>query len=243
MPEVDAHCREIDRCNQRGGRMLSIVDLLEAGTLDRPTAAYLAAAVWSGASFMVGARPGGAGKTTVMGALLNLVPAGVELAPVDGADAIRRLHRNTTPRCCAICHEVGAGDYYAYLWGDELAGFFALSAAGHMLATNLHADDYAEARTQVCGTNPVPAEAFRRMHLLLFLNVTLAPEGCARTVSTVWESDGHSDHRLIHERGGPARGRLVSRTQHRAARDRIGRLVDSGRRTIRDVREWWINNG
>jgi hypothetical protein len=59
--------------------MLSIVDLIEAGTMSREVAAYSLAAIGAGASFMVGALPGGAGKTTVMGALLNFVPLGVPL--------------------------------------------------------------------------------------------------------------------------------------------------------------------
>ena len=61
-----AHIRALDDCNQRGGRMLSLVDLIAAGTVDLPLAAYLAAAMRSGASLLLGARPGGAGKTTVM---------------------------------------------------------------------------------------------------------------------------------------------------------------------------------
>jgi Flp pilus assembly CpaF family ATPase len=62
--ETLRHCVEIDRCNQRGGRMLSIVDLIDAGTMSPELAAYSLAAIGGGASFMVGALPGGAGKTT-----------------------------------------------------------------------------------------------------------------------------------------------------------------------------------
>jgi hypothetical protein len=58
---IQAHCRQIARCNQRGGRMLSIVDLIEAGTITPELAAYSLAAIGSGASFLVGAMPGGAG--------------------------------------------------------------------------------------------------------------------------------------------------------------------------------------
>ena len=81
---IELHCQEIERCNQRGGRMLSAVDLLSANTVTPDLAACLLAAIRGGASFMVGAQPGGAGKTTVMGALLNFVPANVELRPADG---------------------------------------------------------------------------------------------------------------------------------------------------------------
>jgi len=94
--DILRHCRQIDRCNQRGGRMLSVVDLIEAGTLTAELGAYCLAAVEQGASFMVGALPGGAGKTTVMGALLNFVPAGVELVPANGQDVIIQTDRPGT---------------------------------------------------------------------------------------------------------------------------------------------------
>ena len=71
---ITRHCEELDRCNQRGQRMLSIFDLLAAKTLDLDLAAYLMARISLGASFMVGSVPGGAGKTTVMCALLNFIP-------------------------------------------------------------------------------------------------------------------------------------------------------------------------
>ena len=47
---VQEHCCEIERCNQRGGRMLSVVDLIDAGTMDLEMAAYLLDAVSSGSS-------------------------------------------------------------------------------------------------------------------------------------------------------------------------------------------------
>ena len=38
---IQEHCGELNRCNQRGGRMLSVFDLLEANTLDLDLAAWL----------------------------------------------------------------------------------------------------------------------------------------------------------------------------------------------------------
>jgi hypothetical protein len=169
--DIQAHCTEINRCNQRGGRMLSVVDLVEAGTITRDIAAYSLAAIGNGASFMVGAQPGGAGKTTVMGALLNFVPTTVQLIPAHGMDIINQGLRAPEPRCCFICHEIGDGHYYAYLWGDVLRRYFDLPAEGHMLATNLHADTYEQAREQVCGDNGVPTADFQRMNLVYFLSV------------------------------------------------------------------------
>ncbi len=80
MASFRQHCAEIERCNQRGGRMLSIAGLIEAGTVTRDLAAYSLAAIGTGASFMVGALPGGAGMTTV-----NRRPAG-EVARLAGIE-------------------------------------------------------------------------------------------------------------------------------------------------------------
>lgn len=235
---IERHCREIERCNQRGGRMLSIVDLVEAGTIPEDLAAYLLAAIWRGASFLVGASPGGAGKTTVMGALLNLVPPDVELAAADGLPTIEAGIRSPSPRRCYICHEIGDGPYYAYLWGAELRRYFALADAGHLLATNLHADTYEETHAQICERNGVPARSFRRVNLLLYLAVSRTGAGWTRRVVDVWESDSRSAHAQVFEArsGLVQRSNLVDPAAQDEARERLERLRAGGARTIREVR-------
>ena len=52
--EITSHIHEIERCKQRSGRFLSIIDLLDAGTLDLDLAAYLGAAILKGNSFLAG---------------------------------------------------------------------------------------------------------------------------------------------------------------------------------------------
>jgi len=237
MDPVAGHCREIDRCNQRGARMLSIVDLLEAGTVTGELAAYSLAAISGGASFMVGAVPGGAGKTTVMGALLNFVPADVELAPADGLAAVYEGLEESGIRRCYICHEIGAGPYYAYLWDEPLRRYFDLPAAGHMLATNLHADTLGQAQDQVCSTNGVEPVAFRRMNLAYFLAVEGRGWKAARRIVTVWESNGSSDHEMVYEDGRFIRpSKLVTDTALESAAETIGRILSTGMRTIAQVR-------
>jgi hypothetical protein len=237
---VAAHCIEIDRCNQRGGRMLSVVDLIDAGTMSTELAAYCLAAIGRGASFMVGALPGGAGKTTVMGALLNFVPPDVVLRPADGIDVIRRGLADAEPRCCYICHEIGRGPYYAYLWDDELRTYFELPERGHMLATNLHADTYEQARQQICDDNAVSPEALRRMNLMLFLEVRHSGFRTRREIATVWESNGRDEHRLVFTAHGttpvPNASRLVTAQDLAEARQLIERTMASGVRTIEQVR-------
>ncbi|MBA4388103.1 MAG: hypothetical protein C0404_08990 [Verrucomicrobia bacterium] len=237
--DIAQHCLEIDRCNQRGGRMLSIGDLLDAGTVTIDVAAYALAAIWKGASFMTGALPGGAGKTTVMGALLNFVPPDVELAAADGVAAIAGGMKIIDRRRCYICHEISDGGYYAYLWGAELRAFFQLKRAGHILATNLHADTFEQARAQVCVENGVTPEDFRGMNLIFFISVVRGRGSTTRTVREIWESDGSMPHRQVFSPDNPVPqklSRLVTVAEQEAAAKRIGELAAGGARTIEQVR-------
>jgi hypothetical protein len=198
---ITRHCQELNRCNQRGGRMLSVFDLLAAKTLDLDLAAYLMARISRGASFMVGSVPGGAGKTTVMCALLNFVPVDVPLIAAIPQEVYKASKTATSPRACYICHEIGSGSYFAYLWSDALRAYCKLSENGHMLATNLHADDLEEARDQVCGDNDVRQEHFNRFELLIFLRIEGTYTKTHRRIEKVYSSDGLSDHVLVFDAG------------------------------------------
>jgi hypothetical protein len=238
MTPLDQHCREINRCNQRGGRMLSVADLLAAGTLPKDLAVYLLAAIGRGASYMVGALPGGAGKTTVMGALLNFIPPDVELHPADSLPTMEWALKFSQRRTCFICHEVSSGLYYSYLWGEPLQTYFELARRGHMLATNLHANTIEEARRQICEENHVSLMLFRKMNLVLFMEVA-GGWGGKREVSQVWESDGSTEHRAVFQAGKLSlkSSRLVSSAAFDAARQILEHLMASGARDIQDVRK------
>jgi hypothetical protein len=194
---IKRHCEELNRCNQRGGRMLSIFDLLAAKTLDLDLAAYLMARISGGASFMVGSVPGGAGKTTVMCALLNFVPNDIPLIAATPQVVYKASKSKTLPLACFVCHEIGSGSYFAYLWSDALRAYCGLSERGHMLVTNLHADDLEEARDQVCGDNGVRRELFNKFELLVFLRIEGTYLKSHRRIEKVYSSDGSSDHVLI----------------------------------------------
>ncbi len=243
---VKHHCREIDRCNQRGGRMLSIVDLLDAETVTPELAGYLLAAIGQGSSFMVGAMPGGGGKTTVMGALLNFVPPDVELVPADGEDLVRQGLTDRSRRRCYICHEIGAGYYYAYLWGSVLADLMRLPSCGHLVATNLHADTIDQARDQLCLDNPVPDDSFDRFGLMLFLDVRRGVRSVQRRVTAVYEPDAAGPPHLVYEMNAGGRiesaesSQLVDADALRMATDRIESLQANGARTIEQVRRFLL---
>jgi hypothetical protein len=246
--DVRTHCNEIDRCNQRGGRMLSVVDLLDARTISPELAGYLLAAIGKYQSFMVGALPGGAGKTAVMGALLNFVPTDVELVPADGRRTVQQGLKDRSARRCYICHEIGSGPYYAYLWGPSLADLLELPSRGHMVATNLHADTIDQAREQICNDNDVPEQSFDRFGLMIFLRLQPGRGGIRRRVARVYEPTDSGPPRLIYcigsndqiESVGPSM--LVNAEELAAATKRIKALCAGGLRTIAQVRSFLISS-
>lgn len=194
--EIALHCNEINRCNQRGGRMLSVFDLLDRGTLDIELARFALYWISQGSSFLVGANPGGAGKTTVMGALLNFVPPDVPLIPATEQAVIQGIKEGAHTKKCYICHEIGAGHWFAYLWGSALRNYFSLLDFGHILATNLHADDIHEAYDQICTENGVPERYFHRINLMFYLRIL---PGYKRRIEKVYFSRGDTPHRLVYD--------------------------------------------
>lgn len=76
--------REIERLSQRG-KTLSIVDLLDANTLSVEMAAHLFYIVAHGASFLTAARPGNAGKTTLMQCLLTFLPPNTRIVTISNS--------------------------------------------------------------------------------------------------------------------------------------------------------------
>ena len=242
---IRAHVRAINDCNQRGDRMLSLVDLIGAGTTDLPLAAYLAAAARSGASFLVGARPGGAGKTAVMCALLNFLPDHTAIRPVDGRTTLADAGHDTHPGdTCYLAHEIGRGRYYSYVWGDQARAFFRLAASGHIIATNLHADTMEQTRQQLCQENGVAGEHLDAVALKIFLRMKRT-EGweMRRWVSAVYESDGTQDRLIwtgdasgLFKRQGLARSAIVSPQQEAEYAEFLTIRLNQDTRSIDDVR-------
>jgi hypothetical protein len=240
---LHAHVRAINDCNQRGGRMLSLVDLIAAGTVDVPLAAYLAALMRQGASLLVGARPGGAGKTAVMCALLNFLPDATAIIPTDGPTVFQTALRDTRyGETCYLAHEIGSGYYYAYIWGQQLRDFLTLAANGHSVASNLHADTLEETQDQLCRQNGADPVHLNAITLKLYLRVTRGTSwDVQRHIVRVYENDGEGDRLLwkLSADGWFVRqvdSVIVNAEQERQYRDILADFLAKDIRNIEDVR-------
>ncbi|MEA3403933.1 MAG: hypothetical protein U9R79_22075 [Armatimonadota bacterium] len=182
MDTLRNNLREINSLNQRGGRMLSIVDLIDDGTIDAPTAGYLLSCVSGGASFLTAAGPGGVGKTTLMACLLSFLPPGERIRTVTDPFRLPDPKQPT----CYLCHEIGSGHWYGYLWGDGAAEFLALQRQGR-IAGSLHAESVEELRQQLLG----PSVGARERDLAgVELLLLMVREGRKRRVSAIYETAG-----------------------------------------------------
>ena len=190
---LEAHNRSaIEGLNQRGGRMLSLIDLIKARTVSLELASEMVFVVSHRGSFLTAAGPGGVGKTTLMGALLAFLPPDTEIVTVETTATLKPIGRPETshPQCLMV-HEIGSGFYYGYLWGQAVAEYFALQQATRPLASNLHAVTYGQARALLTGpTLNVAAAHFAQVDLLAFMS-----KNCGeRRVATVWQADGRGAH-------------------------------------------------
>jgi hypothetical protein len=200
--DIERHNRQqIERLNQRGGRALSIVDLIRAGTISMEMAACAMRAMHQGASLLTAAGPGGAGKTTLMAAILDFLPLGVPLVTVDNPRAIRDALRRPQPEpACYLAHEIGSGDWYGYIWGRDVADFFSLSGGPRRIASCLHADTLEELTGILCSAPlRVASEALGRVGLILFMHVARVASGYRRRVASFWEADGRGGHRQLYQ--------------------------------------------
>lgn len=178
MDDIDAieaaNFIEIERLNQRGGRTLSFVDLMEAGTVSAELAGELAACVEAGASILTAARLGGVGKSTLLADLLGCLPPGERIVTTPDVDAVKAVAEGAAARegperpRCVLAHEIGAGPWYAYLWGEAAARFFALARRGRRIATCLHADELDELYSQLTSQGVTP-EDVRSVGLVAFM--------------------------------------------------------------------------
>jgi hypothetical protein len=156
--------------------------LIQAETLSLGQAAWLAQRVLDGSSWLVGARPGGAGKTTVMSALLGLLPRSGTILLTNRDTGWEQSRRGD----CVVAYEIGNGSYDAYVWGSQVRVLAGLGCAGVRVVSNLHADDLPEALSQLRDGNGVREEHLRGFGMFLPIAVSRQFLGARRRVDRVY---------------------------------------------------------
>jgi hypothetical protein len=187
-----------NRSNQRGGRMLSVVDLLKAGTLDMDQAAWLSARVLGGSSWLVGARPGGAGKTTVMSALLALVRQDSRLWLTNRGSGWAACG----PGDYLVSFELSPGSYDAYIWGAEVRRMTELGTAGCRIVSNLHADTLEQARRQIVDECGASERGFRAFQIFIPLSLKGFPPARVPRVEHIDYVEAGEWRRLVRDEQG-----------------------------------------
>jgi hypothetical protein len=197
----------IERGNQRGGRMLSVIDLLNAGTLTAEQAAWLLDRIIDGSSWLVGAKPGGGGKTTVMSALLAMLPADTKIRLASQHTFTSEGWKSGRPGECVVAYEIGSGFYEAYVWGEELRNFCRLGTTGCRIITNLHADSLEEAFTQVVTENGVLEQWFNKFDMFLPISISNFRGNPKRVIESIQYFD--KNHWAVCGRNPEVSGRQI----------------------------------
>ena len=123
---------------------LSILDLVNFGTLDLRLASVLWLIMESRASVLVVAGPSMAGKSTLLNALLDFLRPEVKQIHLNGeAEDFRFLESAAPTNTYMVASEINW--YGFYLWGEEARKAFELLSQGYALGSTMHARTVKEA--------------------------------------------------------------------------------------------------
>ncbi|MBM4049975.1 MAG: hypothetical protein FJ279_33170 [Planctomycetes bacterium] len=191
---------EVEQLNQRGGRTLSIVDLIKANTVSVEAAGLMLYAVSHGASFFTAAVLGGAGKTTLMASMLGFLAPGTRIVTTADGSALKEAAKSQPKgRVCYLAHEIGAGRWYGYLWGRDVSGFLSLVGPNRQVASCIHADTLEQFYSIMTTQLAVPPALLAKLDLIAFMSVEHSPNGYRRRVAALYEADSaQGQHRLLY---------------------------------------------
>ncbi len=186
---------------------LSIVQLIAHETLDTRVAAFLWIAVERHASVVVAAAEPRAGKTTLLTALIDLLPPETTRRYLRGwYERFDFAEQDDPAHTYLLCNEISS-HLPIYLWGRGVRRLFELAHRGFALATTVHA---AGARDVLALFRAFPLEVpepyLASIDLVLTLGTGLGPRGLVRRLMRVEAPilvDGRLDIEVLAERATP----------------------------------------
>lgn len=229
----------------------SLVWLMQVGALDARLAAFLSLAVEGRRSIVVVAEPQEAGKTTLLTALLDFLPADVQPVYLRGWYE-RFTFLDTVPpeRAYLLCNEISA-HLPTYLWGQGVRRVFRAGIDGYPFVTTMHATSASEA-IDLLRRYPleVPAEHIPAIDLVITLDMGYINTDLIRRVLRVEEILASpapyrvstlSERNLLRAPLEHRTGRLISRVAewHGCSDDEAGRMLSRRERLL----QAWLDAG
>ncbi|MFN3973887.1 MAG: hypothetical protein ACK4K2_01215 [Dehalococcoidia bacterium] len=163
---------------------MSIVELIQTGTLDSRLAALFWLAMDCKASIIFASEPPMAGKTTLLTALIALLPPHYEVVYTWGwREDFAWLQETDPARTYIMVNEI-SDHLPTYLWGPAVRKVFEAVSKGYSLGATMHATTPQEVFEQLMGLPiGVSAEVVACLHLLGFLDVVYGDGGIIRRLT------------------------------------------------------------
>ena len=159
------------------GEPLSLVQLLEAETLDLPLASLLWLAMEHRASVIVAASPRLAGKTTLLTALIDFLRPEVQRIYLQGRAEDYDFLPQVEPRECYLLVNELSYHLPAYLWGQPARRLFELLPLGFGMGATMHADTAEEVVAILEQTLGVPGNLVGQVTLVVNLELQYGSRG------------------------------------------------------------------
>ena len=150
---------------------LSILDVVEFGTIDFKLAGLFWLLMERRASVMVAAGPVWAGKTTLFHALLDFLPPEIERVSLRGYEEDFKSLGNGKPENTYLITEEISNHSYEYLWGYQVVKAFECIPRGYALGGTTHARNVREV-AYVLNALGVPFPLIASLGAVITLQVT-----------------------------------------------------------------------
>jgi hypothetical protein len=150
---------------------LTILDVVSSGAVDFKLAGLLWLLMEQRASLLVAAGPIWAGKTTVLHALLDFLPPGIQRVYLRGYSEDFRFSYNCKPDKTYLVSEEISNHQYEYLWGYQVVKAFELLAKGYALGSTIHARNVREVAYVLHSILNVPLPLLARLGVVVTLQV------------------------------------------------------------------------
>jgi len=227
---------------QRGERPLSVIDLIEKEFISLNQAAWLVSHIEQGASWLVGAIPSHAGKTTMMSALLVFLEENEQVTLARAGLPWESFGEN----CCVVSEEISDHRRGVYLWYEDVRGLTAIPARGGRITSTIHGNNLEQVREQIsrqCGAGEYGVASFG---IFIPIDVEFAPDSFEETHHggrrrrTVTSRRVESIHHYDNERWTTIEREVKLTERQEAIADFLRSCLESGINTCEALREAWL---